>query len=122
MGRVPLGEILWPPFTIGSLTVPGAAQVSDWLINVPNLAAKRAIYIGLGLGGGVLCRIAYFFFSTRHSGAFGWLTRVGIWVLMIGFGATFGFTVMGRVSLLLGRVNFIVAWVGMLFGGPAPTL
>ncbi len=51
LGRVPLGEILWPPFTIGSLAVPGAAQVSDWLINVPNLAAKRAIYIGLGLGG-----------------------------------------------------------------------
>jgi len=51
IGRVPLGEILWPPFTIGSLAVPGAAQVSDWLINVPNLAAKRAIYIGLGLGG-----------------------------------------------------------------------
>ncbi len=70
----------------------------------------------------VICGIAYFFFSTRHSGAFGWLTRVGIWVLMIGFGATFGFTVMGRISLLLGRVNFLVAWVGMLFGGPAPGL
>jgi hypothetical protein len=68
----------------------------------------------------VICGIAYFFFSTRHTGAFGWMTRVGIWILMIGFGATFGFTVMGRISLLLGRVNFLVAWAGMLLGGAAP--
>ncbi len=51
MGRVPLGELLWPKFHLGGLTVPGVAEISDWLINVPNLAAKRAIYIGLGLGG-----------------------------------------------------------------------
>jgi len=65
---------------------------------------------------GVVCGIAYFFFSTRHSGAFGVATKVGIWILMIGFGATFGFTVMGRVSLLLGRVNFLIDWVRLIFG------
>ena len=68
---------------------------------------------------GVICGIAYFFFSTKHSGAFGVVTKVGIWILMIGFGATFGFTVMGRISLLLGRVNFLVDWVRMLFGAAA---
>ncbi len=41
MGRVPLGERL----------IPGIAHASDWLLNVPNMAAKRAIAIGLGLGG-----------------------------------------------------------------------
>jgi len=51
LGRVPLGELVWPPFSLGSLEIPGIAQISDWLINVPNLAAKRAIYVGLGLGG-----------------------------------------------------------------------
>jgi hypothetical protein len=51
IGRVPLGELVWPPFHLGGLSMPGAAQVADWLLNVPNLAAKRAIYIGLGLGG-----------------------------------------------------------------------
>jgi hypothetical protein len=65
---------------------------------------------------GVICGIAYFFFSTKHTGAFGVATKVGIWILMIGFGATFGFTVMGRISLLLGRVNFLVDWVRLLFG------
>jgi hypothetical protein len=70
----------------------------------------------------VICGIAYFFFSTRHRGAFGTVTRVGIWVLMIGFGTTFGFTVMGRISLLLGRVNFLVGWANMLLGGAPPGL
>jgi hypothetical protein len=51
VGRVPLGELLWPKFHLGTFTVPGAAEISDWMLNVPNLAAKRAIYIGLGLGG-----------------------------------------------------------------------
>jgi hypothetical protein len=51
LGRVPLGELLWPRFHLGPLTVPGVTDISDWLLNVPNLAAKRAIYIGLGLGG-----------------------------------------------------------------------
>jgi hypothetical protein len=41
LGRVPAGETL----------VPGVAKASDWLLNVPNMAAKRAIGIGLGLGG-----------------------------------------------------------------------
>jgi hypothetical protein len=41
LGRVPVGEQL----------VPGIARASDWLLTVPNMAAKRAIAIGLGLGG-----------------------------------------------------------------------
>lgn len=41
LGRVPAGEQM----------IPGIAKASDWLLNVPNMAAKRAIAIGLGLGG-----------------------------------------------------------------------
>jgi len=33
---------------------------------------------------------------------------VGIWFLMVSFGASFGYTVMGRVSLLIGRVQFLI--------------
>lgn len=51
LGRVPLGEALWPRFQVLGLGVPGVAEISDWLLNVPNMAAKRAITIGLGLGG-----------------------------------------------------------------------
>ena len=64
---------------------------------------------------GVLCGLAYFFFSARHVGVLGGMSKVGIWTLMIGFGASFGYTVMSRISLLYGRVDFLVfEWAGPL--------
>jgi hypothetical protein len=36
---------------------------------------------------------------------------VGIWVLMAAFGASFGYTVMARISLLTGRMDFLYQWV-----------
>lgn len=56
---------------------------------------------------GVVCGIIYFYFSKEHTGWFGRASRVGIWVLMITFGASFGYTVMGRISLLVGRITFL---------------
>jgi len=55
----------------------------------------------------VFCTLVYFFFSREHKGAFGASAKVGIWVLMIAFGAGFGLTVMGRVALLAERVIFL---------------
>jgi hypothetical protein len=57
--------------------------------------------------GGVICAIVYFYFSKEHKGAFGRAARVGIWVLMAAFGASFGYTVMARISLLTGRMDFL---------------
>ena len=56
---------------------------------------------------GVLSVLAYFFFSLEHTGAVGSAARVGIWYLMITFGASFGFTVMGRIALLAARFEFL---------------
>ena len=57
---------------------------------------------------GVFCGIVYFFFSKEHRGVTGKAADFGIWILMIGFGSTFGFTVMSRVSLLVGRFEFLI--------------
>ena len=56
---------------------------------------------------GVLATLVYFFFSIEHKGVVGGTARVGIWYLMITFGAAFGFTVMGRIALLAARVEFL---------------
>ena len=56
---------------------------------------------------GVFCALVYFFFSKEHKGIFGGVAKIGIWILMIGFGTGFGLTVMGRVSLLIDRVKFL---------------
>ncbi len=56
---------------------------------------------------GVLACLTYFFFSVEHKGAVGGVARLGIWFLMITFGAAFGFTVMGRIALLAARFEFL---------------
>ena len=56
---------------------------------------------------GVLSVLAYFFFSLEHKGALGRTAKVGVWYLMITFGASFGFTVMGRIALLAARFEFL---------------
>ena len=67
----------------------------------------EALYSALVLIG-FLGVLAYFFFSSHHRGAHGVAARVGIWFLMIAFGASFGYTVMARVSLLIARVQFML--------------
>lgn len=56
---------------------------------------------------GVVSILVYFYFSAEHRGILGKVSRVGIIFLMVGFGASFGYTVMGRVSLLIGRFQFL---------------
>lgn len=57
---------------------------------------------------GVFSVLVYFYFSAPHKGTLGRVSRVGIWFLMISFGASFGYTIMARISLLMGRFSFLV--------------
>jgi hypothetical protein len=57
---------------------------------------------------GVFSVLIYFYFSTEHKGTIGRVSRIGIWFLMISFGASFGYTIMARISLLMGRFSFLV--------------
>ena len=64
---------------------------------------------------GTLTGIIYFFFSKKHEGAFGTTAKVGIYFLMVSFGAAFGYTIMARISLLIGRLNFLLGnWLGII--------
>jgi hypothetical protein len=57
---------------------------------------------------GVLACLVYFFFSFEHKGIVGKTAKLGIWFLMITFGAGFGYTVMGRIALLAIRIEFLL--------------
>ncbi|MCE5199469.1 MAG: hypothetical protein ABFD54_06075 [Armatimonadota bacterium] len=57
----------------------------------------------------LLACMSYFFFSFDHKNAATKKTAAaGRWFLMIGFGAIFGATVMGRMTLFIGRFNFLI--------------
>ncbi len=64
---------------------------------------------------GVIATLIYFYFSTEHKGILKPASRLGIIFIMIGFGAAFGYTVMARVSLLIGRIQFLLGpWLGLI--------
>jgi hypothetical protein len=102
--------------TIQSLTGgPAAADAVD-------LCLEEAV----GIGADIVCRwgarvnallivlgvcsaLLYFFYSASRERGLGAVSRVGLVFLMTAFGASFGFTVMGRVSLAIGRAQEVLA-------------
>ena len=86
------------PLVVSVTDASGATNMWDsWWASVANVLLVI----------GVICSLTYFFFSVEHKGVVGGAARVGIWYLMITFGASFGFTVMGRIALLAARVEFL---------------
>jgi hypothetical protein len=65
---------------------------------------------------GTITTILYFYFSKEHKGGFRIPTRIAMFFIMISFGASFGYTVMARLSLLIGRISFLLYdWLIPLF-------
>jgi hypothetical protein len=63
---------------------------------------------------GLITTLMFFFFSLEHKGSIGGAAKVGVYFLMLSFGASFGFTVMSRISLLLERLRFLYGdWLGI---------
>lgn len=64
---------------------------------------------------GVISVLIYFFFSKERKGIMKPVANLGIIFLMLGFGASFGYTVMSRISLLIGRLQFLLGdWLGII--------
>ncbi len=64
---------------------------------------------------GVISTLIYFFFSREREGIYKQAANLGIIFIMLGFGASFGYTVMARISLLIGRIQFLLGpWLGII--------
>lgn len=80
-----------------------------------NVGTAGEIVSAIVIAIGTFCGLVYFFFSKAHKGVFGGMAKVGIWFLMVTFGASFGYTVMSRMSLMLGRLDFLFGtWLGLI--------
>ena len=53
---------------------------------------------------GLVCALLHFVFTYRRNVALAGASRIGVITLMITFGAMFGFTVLGRIALLIERI------------------
>jgi hypothetical protein len=88
-------------FLVTYLQSNGVEQVRATLVPLNSLSNVVLVV-------GVLSGLVYFFFSKPHRGPVGRVAKVGIYFLMIAFGASFGYTVMARISLLFGRMHFLL--------------
>ena len=98
-----LGQIKGSAFQIFNSDLPFFALASESIFN------NFIILIGTITG------LMYFYFSREHTGNFGKLSKLGIYFLMISFGASFGFAVMGRISLLIGRFGALITYSGSAY-------
>jgi len=63
---------------------------------------------------GLIVSLLFFYYSREHKGALGAASKLGIIFLMVSFGAGYGYTVMSRVSLLIGRFQYLLEdWLGV---------
>ncbi len=111
------------PLTLeGRVLQQAQASVQSFIVNDPAqgflsnlLASVNSTFLVVG----TLACLVFFFFSVEHKGPVGKFAYFGRLCLMVGFGASFGLTVMGRVSLLIGRMQFMtrdfVDAVGSIF-------
>jgi hypothetical protein len=99
-------------------TLKPVVTVGDGGIAWMTLAGVNALLVLIGVVS-VLC---YFFFSIEHTGAVRRVARVGIYFLMVSFGAAFGYTVMARMSLLIGRFDELMLYSSAAYGYATPFL
>jgi len=107
----------WPiAFTVGMGAGLGiTANIQGYV--VPQIGATLLPVTGWNLVSlnnvilvvGVVTTLLYFYFSKPHKGVLGWTAKIGIVFIMISFGASFGYTLMARLSLLIGRLDFLLA-------------
>jgi hypothetical protein len=101
--------------TTGFAQAEVVAQVQATMLNLWDPANVVSSINNIVLVVGVICTLVFFFFSTEHKGAVGGAAKLGIWYLMVSFGAAYGFTVMSRISLLIGRFQFLLDnWLGIV--------
>jgi hypothetical protein len=101
--------------TVRPLLSMAGADGLTFSMNLLNPASNlNAIIILVG----VSSVLFYFFFSIEHSGPGKVVARTGILFLMIAFGAAFGYTVMARMSLLIGRLTDLIEYSDPAYGRP----
>ncbi len=91
---------IWGTVKLSPVVVTGGP--GGWEVDWPTSISNTLLIVG------VVSALVYFYFSKEHKGVLGGTARLGIWFLMVSFGATFGYTVMARISLLIGRMNFLI--------------
>lgn len=116
ISRIPLGFMMG---VAAGLSARSAVDAQFWRqiqstvtmkLNTPNNVAYVLI---------VSCTLAYFLFAYNEKSGLGrglkGVGLIGQYMMMIAFGASLGSTIMARLSLVIGRLDFLFkTWLGVL--------
>jgi hypothetical protein len=105
-------------YSLAIMVATGAGLSLRGAIQANFLDQIRATFVPLNnldnliLAVGVLATISYFVFTTRYTkyftGKAAVIPAIGQWVMMVAFGSSFGNGVMGRLSRLIARMQFLL--------------
>ena len=94
-----------------------AAIHSDFILQIKETAATPLIASN-AMGSfnsiltfiGVVTALSHFIFTNErmHQGTIGWVPKVGRWMMLLAFGASFGNTIMSRFGMYQGRIIFLL--------------
>ncbi|MBU0982849.1 MAG: hypothetical protein KKA42_03200 [candidate division Zixibacteria bacterium] len=109
LSRIPIGVLIGSGAGVAIPAMLGARTLAQMSATVSPLMIDGSLNIsGIVVLIGVICTLAYFYFSREHEGGLGAVAKTGTWFLMIFFGTTFGYTVMSRMSTFIGRAEFLL--------------
>jgi hypothetical protein len=110
LSRIPTAVLIG---TSTAMAMRGALQaqlLQQIAATAAPLNSVNSVLILLGVG----LTIAYFTYTYKMPSKMAVVPVLGRWVMMIGFGAAFGAAVMGRLSLVIGRFQFLFQeWLGI---------
>ena len=97
-----------------AIAVRGTLQ-AQLLQQIAASAEKVTTFDGFLVFAGTIVTIVYFTYTYKMTGPVASAATAGRWVMMVGFGAAFGAAVMGRLSLVVGRFQFLLGdWLHLL--------
>lgn len=94
------------------------ATLLSWLVRqvqatfIPLFMQENTVetFSNLFIAIGTVCGISYFILTKEHKGILTIPTKIGRYIIMITFGTHFGYTVMARMSLLIGRITDLLRY------------
>lgn len=111
ISRIPMGLLIG----IGTGLAIRGVILSDVVNQIKACFVPLNSFNNIFIVVGTLIVLFYFFFTVEHKGVSGRLATWGRWVMMIGFGASFAGTATGRISLFIGRLQYLLGnWLGII--------
>jgi len=111
VSRIPIGFLVGIGTGMAIRGTIGSQVVTQIQATILNPLALDNLIIILG----VTTTLSYFFFSWKQGRMGQMSSQIGRMFMMVTFGAAFGNTVMGRMSLLIARLQYLYGnWLGII--------